>query len=163
MARRRRRLLAVSYRIFFLQKGKIVPDDGETRGYIRRGWRFLWSGDDVSFCRQPNCLSSRPTRARGRVLLVTHRGSVFVHAHSDMRLIHATASMAQVKATVRVSPSLSLWLHVCSFSFAIVAMQDGTRSRSSWKGSTQTSGDDACGGMPGSPRWQSTEDGAEVL
>ena len=51
----------------FLQKGKIVPDDGETGSYPKRV-EILWNGDDANFCRQPNCFSSRPTRARGGVL-----------------------------------------------------------------------------------------------
>ena len=42
---------------------------------------------------------------------------------------------------------------ICSFPFALVTMQDGTDCRSSWKGSTQSSSDDALKWAPGSPGW----------
>ena len=109
-----------------LQRGKIVPDEGETGSHPKRV-EILWDRDDASFCGQPSFLRGRPTRAQGRVLngdaqtgtvddsrviplslaghvVVAFVRFSFVHALSDLRLIHATASMAQVKTTVRVSP-----------------------------------------------------------
>ena len=130
MARRRRRLLAVSCRKCLCRSSKSCQLTAR-RGHIRRGVEILWNGDDAT-----EYLSSRPTHARGRVLtgdaqtctvddpreisfflsghvMVAFVRFSFVQAHSDLRLIHATASMAQVKTTVRVSPIIFVLGKTC--------------------------------------------------